>query len=198
MFVTVLPTLSIWLTPMLLWVSEDGLFRFRMVTLFYGLAHLYFGRLPKPADRFSSALIAVLPLLSYFAVIFASADDALIPKAGLYIKISITPGYSDSCRPTKFVLPTGPQEIGRCPGGVFGDPADPFTILIYDTSGEIAWPPATRTQAWKDAVLHLTEPWSGSEQEVRTYAEALTNNPRRVSHLWGPYYAVVMGPGELS
>ena len=198
MFVTILPTLLIWLSPMLLWLNLDVLFCVRFAALLYGLGHLYFGRLAKPADRYSSAIIAVLPVLSFFLVIFVSAHDGLLAKAGLFIKLSVNLEYSRSCRPITFIKPTGPQDIGLCPAGIYGDPVDPFTALIYDTSGEIALRPETRTQVWKDAVLHITQPWGQSERESKTYGEALRDNPRWVSHLWGPYYAVTMGRGELS
>ena len=197
MFVTILPTLLIWLSPMLLWVSLDVLFWVRLAALLYGLGHLYFGRLAKPTDRYLSAMIAALPFSSYFLVLLVSAHNGFLAKAGLLIKINVISEYSRSCRPIKFTEPTGPQEIGLCPAELHGDPAAPFTVLIYDTSGEIALAPETRTQDWKVAVLHITQPWGNSERDSKVYGGALRNNPRQVSHLWGPYYVVTMGWAEL-
>ena len=197
MFVTILPTLLIWLSPTLLWVSLDVLFWARFAALLYGLGHLYFGRLAKPADRYSSAMIAVLPFLSYFFVLFVSAPDGVLAKAGLLIKINIISEYSKSCRPIKFTDPTGPQEIGVCPAEISDDPVDPFSVLIYDTSREIAWRPEARTQFWKEAVLHITQPWGHSERDSKVYGGALKDNPRQVSHVWGPYYIITMGWAEI-
>lgn len=190
MFVTILPTLLIWLTPTLLWVSLDVLFWARLAALLYGLGHLYFGRLAKPADRYSSAMIAVLPFLSYFFVLFVGAPDGVLAKAGLLIKISVISEYSKSCRPIKFIDPTGPQEIGLCPAKINHRPSGGFSVLIYDTSREIAWRPEARTQFWKEAVLHIAQPWGNSEGASKGFGEPLRDDPRPVSHVWGPYYVV--------
>ena len=192
---TVLPAMLAVSGPMLRWVSLVSGWAW-FIAFVYAIGHLFFGRLPKPGNRFLSATIAALPLLIALSVAFTRDPADFLPKAGFYVAITVVPDYSKWCQPVRFIKPTGPQELGLCPAESY-DTLPIFVKVIYDTSGEIMWAPGARTESWKDAMSHIMQPWQRAGVRTPDFGEPLIKQQRQVAHLWGPYYIITMGIAEL-
>lgn len=96
---------------------------------------------------------------------------------GFYAKTKLVSDYSSRCRLSDFVENGVVQTAGFCQSF---DRGDYFDYIVYDTTGEFILPASERTPEWKRVMAAATE-------------EATVGRDRTAYHLFGNYYAVVVG-----
>ncbi|WP_315704552.1 MULTISPECIES: hypothetical protein [unclassified Bradyrhizobium] len=96
---------------------------------------------------------------------------------GFYARTKLAANYLSQCRLSDFVENGATQTVGFCEGF---DRGDYFDYVVYDTIGEFILPPSKRTLEWKKVMSAETE-------------EATVERDRTAYHLFGNYYAVVVG-----
>lgn len=96
---------------------------------------------------------------------------------GFYARTRLVSDYLAQCRLSDFVENGVKQTAGFCEGF---DRGDYFDYVVYDTTGEFIMPASKRTPEWKKVLSVATE-------------EATLERDRTAYHLFGNYYAVVVG-----
>ena len=91
--------------------------------------------------------------------------------------------YLAGCRLETFMEDGKQQTVGECQSKPTSGVS--WNYVLYDTSGQVMWPRATRTQAWKSAVRMLSSP------------DTFTDTEGRASHLHGDFYEFGIRLDEL-
>jgi hypothetical protein len=127
--------------------------------------------------RWRPFAIYCLPLLAV-AFFWGSDGPAFMAALGFRARIYPAVQYAESCGRIQYVENGQEQEVGLCEI-ITLTRLDFVGYVVYDTAGQLLYPVARRTQAWKDAM-----------RSVIPNGRILADFELTAQHLFGPYYII--------
>ncbi|MGJ4946441.1 hypothetical protein ACQR1W_38200 [Bradyrhizobium sp. HKCCYLS1011] len=128
-------------------------------------------------NRKWSAVFALTWLLLVLPFAGVPETREWLRTLGFYARTKLASDYMAQCRLSEFTENGVTQTAGSCEGF---DRGDYFDYIVYDTSGEFILPVSKRTSEWKKVMSAAT-------------TEVTVDRDRTAYHLFGNYYAVVVG-----
>jgi hypothetical protein len=176
--VIVLPTVLTILTPMLEYVTVYSRWIVAAGNL-YAFVLACCGMFLLFRRKWWSATIYSLPLLVVVVFKPAFAPYPVLKEVGFRAKLLLERQYAQTCKPVRFLEEGKQEELGLCE--IVQRGWDTYShYILYDTSGEIMWPPQARTQEWKDMML------------PRINGRMIAKSRLDTRRIYGPYYDVLV------